>query len=120
METPEAKHLFTVREDTHRKLVDEDRNTTFHHSVAQILFPASCVSKDIQLAVVFLTTRVRNPDKDDWRKLLLVLKYIRLNIHIPLILRVDKLKIVKWWVEASYAMHPSCRSHTGAKISLGL
>ena len=26
---------------------------------------------------------------------------------------------MKWWVDTSYAMHPDCRIHTGAKISLG-
>ena len=38
---------------------------------------------------------------------------------MTLILRVDKLNIVKWWVDTSYAIHPDCRSHTGVKISLG-
>ena len=38
---------------------------------------------------------------------------------MPLILRVDNLNIVKLWVDASYAMHPDCRNHTGAKMSLG-
>ena len=33
-----------------------------------------------------------------------------------LILRVDKLNTVKWWVEASYTMHIYFRSHTGAMI----
>ena len=38
---------------------------------------------------------------------------------MPLILRVNKLKIVQWWVDASYAMHPDFWSHTGASMSLG-
>ena len=38
---------------------------------------------------------------------------------MPLILRVDNMNIVKWWVDASHAMHPYCQSYTGATMSLG-
>ena len=99
--------------------MDKYRATTFHHSVAQLLFFTPRVRKDIQTAVVFLTSRVRIPYEGDWQKLRRVLKYIRSAIHMPLILRVDNLNIVKLWVDASYAMHPDCRNHTGAKMSLG-
>ena len=37
---------------------------------------------------------------------------------MSLILRVEKLKIVIWWLGASYAMHPDYRNHTGTTISL--
>ena len=60
-----------------------------------------------------------SPDEYYWRKLLQVLQYIRSTIHMPLILIMDKLKIIKWWVETSYAMHIDCLIHTGAKMSLG-
>ena len=106
--TPSADHLFTVREDADRKPLDKDRAVTFHNSVAQLIFATPHIGKDIQTAVAFLTTRVRSPDEGDWRKLRQVLQYIRSTIHTPLILRVDKLNIVKWWVDASYAMHTDC------------
>ena len=38
---------------------------------------------------------------------------------MPLILRRDRLNIVSWWVDASYAMHPDFQSHTGMIFSLG-
>ena len=38
---------------------------------------------------------------------------------MSLILRVDKLNIVKWWVDASYKMHMNFWIHTGATIYLG-
>ena len=46
--TPTADHLFTVREDFYRKLLDEDWATEFHHSVRKIVFNTPCVSTDIQ------------------------------------------------------------------------
>jgi hypothetical protein len=65
-----------------------------------------------------LTTRVNEPDEDDWGKLKRLLKYIHANIYMPLILRADSLSIIKWWVAASYAAHGDCRGHTGATMSL--
>ena len=57
--TPEAKHMFTVVEDTNIKLLGKDRTTAFHHSVAQLLFITSQVRKYIQTAVAFFTTTRR-------------------------------------------------------------
>jgi hypothetical protein len=61
---------------------------------------------------------VKTPDEDYWIKLKRLLKYIRDTIYIPLVLRVDSLNIVKWWVDASYATHGDCRGHTGATMSM--
>ena len=104
--TPSAEYLFTVMEDANRKPLDKDQAITFHNSVAQLIFTTPHVRKDIQTAVAFLTTKLRSPDEGNWRKLRRVLQYIISTIHTPLILRVDKLNIVKWRVDASYAMHP--------------
>jgi hypothetical protein len=87
--------------------------------VAQLIFASARARKDIQSGVAFLTTRVRNPDEDDWSKLKRLLRYIRCKIHLPLILRADSLDVIKWWVDASFATHDNCRGHTGAATSLG-
>jgi hypothetical protein len=90
-----SEHLFNVRPDEERVLLEEERARAFHHAVAQLLFTSSSARKDIQLAVSFLTTRVKQPDEDDWNKLKRLLKYIRGKIYMPLILRADSLSIIK-------------------------
>jgi hypothetical protein len=69
--TPADNHMFTVREDTKKKLLDESRTTVLHHSVAQLLFASSRTRtrKDIQTTIAFMATREREPDKDEWAKL---------------------------------------------------
>ena len=67
--TPAADHLFTIRDEKEAKPLDEEQALAFHHTVAQVLFMAARVRRDIQTAVAFLTTRVKSPDKDDWGKL---------------------------------------------------
>ena len=38
---------------------------------------------------------------------------------MPLVLGADNLNIIKWWVDASYAVHDDMNRHTGAIMSLG-
>ena len=80
--------------------MDEHQATASHHSVEKLLFATARVKKDIQTAVEFLTTRVRRPGEDDWRKIRCVLGYIISTIHTPSMLRMDKMNIVKLWVGA--------------------
>jgi hypothetical protein len=38
---------------------------------------------------------------------------------MPLTLEADDLHIVKWWVDASFAVHKDMKSHTGGSTTLG-
>jgi hypothetical protein len=63
--TPAANHLFTVRDEKEARALEEERALVFHHTVAQLLFMLTRARRVIQMAVAFLTTRVKSPDKDD-------------------------------------------------------
>lgn len=42
------------------------------------------------------------------------------NSQMPLTLEAtNMLNIIKWWVDASFAVHPDMQSHTGAVMTLG-
>ena len=75
--------------------------------------------RDIQTAVAFLCTRVKKPDEDDWEKLKRVLKYLNGTKHMKLVLTVDTMSIIRWWVDSSYNTHWDSKGHTGAMMSLG-
>jgi hypothetical protein len=93
--SPAAERLFTVRPDGECVLLEEKRAIAFHHCVAQLLFASARAQKDIQPEVAFLTTRVREPDEDDWLKMKRLLRYSRGTIHMPLILRAESLNVIK-------------------------
>ncbi len=61
--TPASNYLFKVREDG-RKL-NEEQAEAFHHTVYQLLFAANRARRDIQTALLFLTTHVKDTDTDD-------------------------------------------------------
>ena len=69
--------------------------------------------------IAFLTTRVRKPDKEDWKKVRIFLGYLKQTIKLPLVLRANGVNVLKWWVDASYAAHDDMRGHTGGTMSMG-
>ena len=91
----------------------------YHHVVAQLLFAAFCVRRDIQTAVAFLTTCVKAPDEDDWVRLKQVMKHLKGMKRSTITLRADSFSIIKWWVYAAFASYHDCRGHSGGMMSLG-
>ena len=69
------KDLFTV-DDKSVKLSSENKEM-FHSIVAKILFATKRARPDTGTAISFLTTRVKDPEIDDWRKLSHLMKYIK-------------------------------------------
>jgi hypothetical protein len=116
--TPALLHLFTTRDEP-GGLLDEDGSEYFHHHMAKLLFLSRRARPDIQTAVSFLTKRVKAPDQDDCKKLRRTMQHLRGSIDLVLTLEADSKRILKWWVDASCAVHPEMKSHTGGTLSIG-
>jgi hypothetical protein len=71
-----------------------------HDLVATTLYGTKRTRPDTCTAIAFLTTRVRAPDKEDWTKLVHLMRYIRGTPTMPIILSDNGSGILKWWVEA--------------------
>jgi hypothetical protein len=83
------------------------------------LYVSKCARPDVSTAIAFLTTRVRAPDVDDWRKLSHLMEYLRVDRLRPLIVSADGSGVLMWYVDASFAVHPNMRSHTGGVFTMG-
>jgi hypothetical protein len=117
--TPAADHLFKIRDESECKLLSEERGRLFHQFVARLLFISTRPRRDIQVAISFLTTRVKKPDEDDWGKLKRVIKYLYGTRRLKLTLSVDSLTTIKWYVDGSHNVHWDCKGHAGALMTLG-
>ena len=115
--TPAAHHLFYIAEDA-TKISQADADI-FHHFVAQLIYISNISRPDIQVSVSLLFTRVRGPDTDVYKKLVRVMKYIQGTIGLTLIFPIDKSGNIKWYVDASFAVHTDMRSHTGGFMTMG-
>ena len=67
--SPARDNLFDIREEEDRKLLPEEQASQFHRTVAQLLFRCMRARPDIQTLVSFLTTRVKESNKENWGKL---------------------------------------------------
>jgi hypothetical protein len=114
---PAGVHLFDVNDECEK--LDRKTSEFFHTNVAKLLFLCKRARPDIQTAVSFLTTRVKGPDTDDYKKLKKVMQYVRHTRSMPLTLEAKDLQLVKWWIDASFAVHDDFKGHTGNTMSLG-
>jgi hypothetical protein len=112
-----SENLFRIDEDCEK--LQPNKAVAFHNLVAKTLYATKRARPDTCTAIAFLTTRVRAPDKDDWTKLVHLMKYLRGTRTLPLILSANGSGILKWWVDASFAVHPNMRGHSGGGLSLG-
>jgi hypothetical protein len=115
--TPAGAHLFEVNDECSK--LNEDDRKLLHSITAKLLFVSKRGRPDIQVPISFLTSRVTRADRDDWKKLKRLLEYLNDTIDMPLTLSIDNLSVIKTWVDASYAIHPDMRSHTGGTIMMG-
>ena len=115
--TPAANHLFKVSD--HPVSLDRDKTDTYVHLTMQLLYLSQRARPDIRTAVSFLCGRVQYPDEDDYKKLTRLIRYLQDTIDLPLVLSADGSGNIRWYVDASYAVHCDMRSHTGGTMTMG-
>jgi hypothetical protein len=69
--------------------------------------------------ISFLTTQVTQSDEDHWKKVRWCVQYLHGSKDLYLTLEIDDGIAIKWWIDASFAVHPDMQSHTGGTMSLG-
>jgi hypothetical protein len=99
--------------------VSPERVVQFHNLVAKTLYATKRARPDTCTAIAFLTTRVCVSDTDNWKKLAHLMRYLRGTCKMPLTLSANGSGILKWWVDASFAVHPNLRRHSGGGLSMG-
>jgi hypothetical protein len=85
--TPAGEHLFTANENP--VPLDEATAQMFRTNTAKLLFLSKRARPDVHPTVAYLTTRVKSPDEDDYKKLGRVMKYLRGSIDKILTLEAD-------------------------------
>ena len=59
---------------------------------------------------------MREPDTDDYKKLIRLMNYLKSTKNIPLTLEAENSGCIRWWVDASFAVHSDMKIHSGAMM----
>jgi hypothetical protein len=114
--SPAADNLFDIGNS---KILDKQRAEELHTFVAKGLFACKRARPDIHTATTLLCTRVKEPSENDWEKLLRMMKYLNGSRDEVLFLSAGDLHVIKWYVDASFAVHGDFKGHTGGAMSYG-
>ena len=115
--TPAGDNIFVVNPDA--EALPEEKRSLLHQIVAKLLFVSTRARPDIHVAISFLTSRVTKADIDDWKKLRRLLSYINNTLDLVLTLSATNMNVVKWWVDAAYAVRDDFKSQCCASMSFG-
>ena len=86
--------LFVVDEDCEN--IRKEKFETLHKPVENMLLSTKIARQDTGTEISYLTTRVIEPDKRNWLKMVHLLKYARDNKDLPLILNTENSGMLKW------------------------
>jgi hypothetical protein len=115
--TAAPEDLFKVDKDALKLSLLEAKS--FHSMIMMMLYVTKQARPDTAIAVAFLTTRVREPDVDDWQKLKHLIEYLKSTHDLPLVLGALNTGVLHWHVDASFATHPDMRDHTKEVLTMG-
>ena len=116
--TPAVTQLLKINTDN-PKLLCKEKKELFVHLVMQGLYLSQWGWPDIRTAISFLCSHLNCPDEDDFKKLIRLIRYLRHTLYMCLVLGKDDTESVRWWIDASYTVHPSMHGHTGAAMTMG-
>ena len=115
--TPATKSLIKVDNDL--APLCEQQNEIFHSIIQKLLYVTKRARIDLQVAIGFLCTLVRLPDKNDWKKLKRTLQYVYGTIDLKRILPISSFTDINIFVDVSHACHNNMRGQTGGCINMG-
>ena len=92
----------------------------FHTFVARLLYLCKRARPDIQLAVLFLCTRVKGPTQSDKRKLERVIGFLKCTINRKRrICGTGDTSCLRGYIDSSFSMHEDGKGQSGMVVMWG-
>ncbi|GFH56607.1 hypothetical protein CTEN210_13083 [Chaetoceros tenuissimus] len=115
--TPGSNWLFKVREDSPK--LSQDKADMMLKYVMKVAWAMKRTRLDLESTNSFLMTRVHEPNKDDWHKLMRLMSFIKTTLNDKRVIGADSLHKMLTMVDSAHAVHRDMQGHTGGLISFG-
>ena len=114
---PWNESLFKV--DPESPALEEFKKGEFHNFVYRALFMTKRAHPDLQPAIAFLTTHVKQPTEQDWFKLKKMMQFLKHTQAEVWSIGAEDINGInaQWHLDAAFAVHPNYKSHTGANLT---
>ena len=83
------------------------------------MFVAKITGQDIHQMVALLSMRVKENNWTYWEKLAIMIKCLNGTKKKMLTMSADDLKVIKWYMDANFAVIPDFNIHTRAIMTMG-
>ena len=83
------------------------------------MFVAKRERPDIHQTDAVLSTRVKEPNDNYCQRLVIMIKYFYGTKKKYLTLSAGYLKVITWYMDAIFVVHPDFKIHTGAIMTMG-
>ena len=113
---PRNDQLFKFDKDSPRLLLEDGDRFPCH--IARLLSASKRARANIQVCVTSICTQVKSPREQDYRKLGRFINYWEKAVHLPLLIGADNSVTLIWSIDALFAVHPACKSHSRACLIL--
>lgn len=101
------------------KLLNDKECEAVHIFVRKGIFIRKHLRPDIQPPISILSSRVRNPTVPELEKPVRLCKYLNSTIYLHLVLSIDEMKVIKLYIDTSYAIHEDFRYNSGLATKFG-
>ena len=115
--TPGGTWLFKVREESPK--VTQDKADMMLKYIMKIAWAMKRTRPDLEPTNSFLKTRVHEPNKDDWHKLMRLMSFIKCTLNDKRIVGADCLHRMLTMVDSAHTVQKDMRGHTGGLITFG-
>ena len=74
---------------------------------------------DIHTTFAVFSTRVKEHNETIWENMIIMINYLNGKNKKDLTLSYGDVKLISWYVDASFAVQPDFNIHTGAVVTIG-
>ena len=101
-----------------KKLI-QNKTQEFYTFFAKRLFTCKRARPDLRPTITALSMQVNNHIEEEWKKLLRFIRYINGTRKNKLILSVDDLHVIKWYVDSAFSVHADFNILTAGIVTYG-